>query len=124
MEKLLKKKKELIIGIFLLLAVIICIVFIITNNNDKKENNNNNSDGNNEVEDVIFTEENLKSAYGVSKEDAINIIKPLFNSDNFEYTVDVTKDAKYRVTVKNTISKTEYKFDVDPVTKSYSEIEK
>lgn len=122
MKKLLKKKKELIIGVVLLLAVIICVVFIITNNNDKKENDNN--DENTKIEDVIFTEEDLKNAYGVSKDDAINIVKPLFKSDNFEYTAVVTKSAKYQVTVKNTISKKEYKFEVDPVTKSYSEIEK
>lgn len=126
MDKLLKKKKELIIGVVLLLAVILCIVFLVTNGKDKKEKNNDNNieDTSKTPQDVVFTEEDLKSAYGVSKEDAINLVKPLFNSDNFEYTAVVTNKAKYLVTVKNTISKKEYKFEVDPVTKSYYEIEK
>lgn len=126
MDKLLKKKKELIIGGVLLLAVILCIVFLVTNGKDKKEKSkdNNIEDTNKAPQDVVFTEEDLKSAYGVSKEDAINLVKPLFNSDNFEYTAVVTNKAKYLVTVKNTISKKEYKFEVDPVTKSYYEIEK
>lgn len=124
MDKLLKNKKELIIGVVLLLAVILCIVFIVTNNKDGKENDNSVGDANRAPQDVVFTEEDLKKAYGMNKEDAINLVKPLFNSDNFEYTAVVTKEAKYLVTVKNTISKTEYKFEVDPVTKSYYEIEK
>lgn len=126
MDKLLKKKKELIIGVVLLIAVILCIVFLVTNGKDKKEKNidNNIEDTNKAPEDVAFSEEDLKSAYGVNKEDAINLVKPLFNSDNFEYTAVVTNKAKYLVTVKNTISKQEYQFEVDPVTKSYYEIEK
>ncbi len=126
MDKILKKKKELIIGVVLLLAVILCIVFLVTNNKDKegKNNDNNINDTDRAPQDVVFTEEDLKSAYGVNKEDAINLVKPLFNSDNFEYTAVVTKEAKYLVTVKNTISKVEYQFEVDPVTKTYYEIEK
>lgn len=126
MDKLLKKKKELIIGVVLLIAVILCIVFLVTNGKDKKEKNidNNIEDTNKAPEDVAFSEEDLKSAYGVNKEDAINLVKPLFNSDNFEYTAVVTNKAKYLVTVKNTISKQEYQFEVDPITKSYYEIEK
>lgn len=115
-----KHKKELIIGGVLVVAAIVCIVFLF--NNSKEEDNNTN--GNNE-ENIVYekvTEDQIVDVYGVSKEDAIALVKQNFNSDNFEYSVEISSEARYIVTVKNVIDEKEYKFEVNPMTKECYEI--
>jgi hypothetical protein len=58
----------------------------------------------------------------MSKQDAINLVKSIFNSDTFEFEAEINKEAKYVVTVKNTITDGTYKYLVDPVSKSFSEM--
>lgn len=116
-KMVMKHKKELIIGIVLVVAAIVCIVFLF--NNSKEEDNNIN--GNNE-ENIVYekvTEDQIVDVYGVSKEDAIALVKQNFNSDNFEYSVEISSEARYIVTVKNVIDEKEYKFEVNPMTKEY-----
>lgn len=101
----------------LVVAAIVCIVFLF--NNSKEEDNNIN--GNNE-ENIVYekvTEDQIVDVYGVSKEDAIALVKQNFNSDNFEYSVEISSEARYIVTVKNVIDEKEYKFEVNPMTKEY-----
>ena len=45
-----------------------------------------------------------------------------FNSDNFEFNVSISSNAKYIVEVKNTVNDNVYKYEVDPATKTYVEI--
>ena len=120
-DYLLKYKKEIAIGAVLLIAVIVCIVFLVSNNKDTN-NENEKPDINNEVENVVITEEEIVEAYGVTKEDAISLVKQSINSDNFEFTVTINSKAKYIVTVKNTLTDSVYKYEVDPMTKQYYEI--
>lgn len=120
-DYLVKYKKEIAIGAVLLIAVIVCIVFLFVNNGDN-DNENENSNTGNEIENVVITEEEIVGAYGVTKEDAIALVKQSINSDNFEFTVTISSEAKYIVTVKNTLTDAIYKYEVDPMTKQYYEI--
>lgn len=122
MDYLMNHKKEIAIGAVLLVAVVVCIVFLLLNNGDSNKNENENSTGTGEVENVVITEEEIVKTYGVTKEDAIKLVKQSINSDNFEYSVTINSKAKYIVTVKNTLTNSEYKFEVDPMTKQYYEI--
>ena len=137
MDVILKHKKEIAIGAILLVAVIVCIVFLLLNNGDDSNNENGNTNlvnninrsnengntvDNTEVENVVITEEEIVNTYGLTKEDAINLVKQNINSDNFEYSVEINNKARYVVTVKNTLTNTEYKYEVDPMTKEYYEI--
>lgn len=122
MDVISKHKKEIAFGAILLVAVIVCIVFLLLNNGDDSNNENGNTVDNTEVENVVITEEEIVNTYGLTKEDAINLVKQNINSDNFEYSVEINNKARYVVTVKNTLTNTEYKYEVDPMTKEYYEI--
>ena len=120
-----KKKSnnnKVIIIAAVVVIVIICIIFLLMNGGNKKENNDKKD--NTVVEDKghKIEEKDIVDAYGMSKEDAINLVKKLFNSDNFEFSAEVNEDAKYVVTAKNTISDTSYKYLVDPINQSFYEI--
>lgn len=117
-----KKRMEIIIGAIIVLAIIICVICFLGKGKDKN-NNENNANTNPPVEDKVFTEQDIIDAYGMSKEDAINLVKSLFNSDNFDFDAEVSKTAKYIVTVTNTINDSTYTYEVDPISKSYYEVE-
>lgn len=123
-----KHKKEVIIGCIFLIAIISCIVFLFVNNDNNGDNGENNEENsvNNVIGDVDstnVTEKDIIDVYDFSKEDAKELVSSAFNSDNFEYTVIVGDDGKYIVKVKNTINDNTYKFEVDPATKKYVEIQ-
>jgi len=59
-------------------------------------------------------EEQLIDATGMTKEDAIKIVKANFGSDNYEFTAEATKDGLYKVTVKNTVEDSKFIYYVDP----------
>ena len=69
---------------------------------------------------VAASEDDLKDAYNMSKEDAINKVKTLYNSDVYEFSAEINKDSKYIVTVKNTVTESVTKYLVDPTTTSGS----
>ena len=114
------KKVELIIGIVVVVVIIFLGLFLIFKKSDDSKNNG--KDNGTEEQGITFTEKNIVDAYGMSSEDAIKLVKDMFHSDNFTFSANVTEDAKYIVTVKNTISNTEYKYEVDPVTESFYEL--
>lgn len=122
MKNILKHKKELIIGIVFVLVIIVCLIFFFANNKNGKGSSSN-TENNVIGGDVTFTEQDLIDTYGVSGENAINIVKEYYNSDNFEYSFSVTDDAMYIVTVKNSINGNTYKFKLNPSTKSYYSID-
>jgi len=123
MKNILKKKKELIIGLIFLVVIILCIVFIVSNGNSKENKKEDKKDDKVVVDPGHKIEEkDIVDAYGMSKDDAIKIVKKLFNSDNFDFSAEINSDSKYVVTVKNTVSDTEYKYLVDPISKSYYEM--
>lgn len=101
-------------NIRLIVAVVIAIILIITGvlflNSNKtspeKPNNPSVSEG--------TREEQIKEVTGMTKEDAINIVKENFGSDNYEFKAEATEDGLYKVVVTNTIEKTTITYFVDP----------
>jgi len=114
-----KKRKQIIFCIVIALLIIIAgiIIALLSNdgkNNDKKEENE---------KTVVSNEETVENEYNFSKEDAINSVKSIFNSDNYEFSATTREDNMYIVTVKNTENKNEYIYIVDPNDGSFTMIE-
>lgn len=123
MNKLLEKKKELLIGAIFVIAIIVCIVFFVVNKDDnevvKEEQGKTDV-----VDDVKVDEKEIVDAYGMTSNQAIDIVKAIFNSDNFEFTCEVNGEAKYVVKAKNVITEKVYEYLVDPISGSFYEITK
>ena len=123
-------KKELMIGVIFFIAVVVCIVFLFLNSDKKGANNiGNNNDSENETNSIIndvdstkVTEEDIMEIYNFSKEDAKKLVQSSFNSDTFEFNVIVNDEGKYIVTAKSLVNTTIYRYEVDPSTKTYSEL--
>lgn len=126
LKELFTKNKKLVIGILgAVVALIVIIILVVTltgNDEDKKGNNNGNGNGENKTpeeeqypDDAIFSdEETIKNEYGFSKEDAINVIKAFYHSDNYKFEAKARKDNMYEVTVTNTETNTADVYEVDP----------
>ena len=114
-----KNKNKIIISLIFLLFLCTIIILIINN-----EKNNSNTETNNDANIILdeVTEEDIISAYNFTKEDAKKLVMQEFNSDNFEFNVSISSNAKYIVEVKNTVNDNVYKYEVDPITKTYVEI--
>lgn len=119
-NKFIKKNKNKII-ISLIFLLFLCTIIILIINNEK---NNSNTETNNDANIILdeVTEEDIISAYNFTKEDAKKLVMQEFNSDNFEFNVSISSNAKYIVEVKNTVNDNVYKYEVDPITKTYVEI--
>ena len=108
-----KKKQEINKNyIIIAVAIVVWLVigFILIKGGGKKDNNQNNE----EVEKIGAKEDDIIQAYGMSKEDAINVVKRIYNSDNYEFSADINNESKYIVTVKNIITEKTSKYVVDP----------
>lgn len=121
-ENNLQGKNYIMIGVGAVLVIVIIGFLLVKGcSNDKNNDKNNENNGN---EDVITkkgaTEEDIIAAYGMSKQDAINLVKALYNSDNFEFTADINEDSKYIVSVKNIITNNVDKYFVDPTSSGES----
>lgn len=114
------KKNKIIIASIIFLIIILTITFLIINNNKNESNNKVNNNDNTTIDEI--TENDIVDTYNFTKEDAKNLVMQLFNSDNFEFNVTISSNAKYIVEVKNTINDNVYKYEVDPITKTYVEI--
>lgn len=123
-KELFIKNKKLVIGILgavVALIIVIILVVSLTGKDEDKKGNNNGSGGSKNPEeeqypdDAIFSdEETIKNEYGFSKEDAINVIKKFYHSDNYEFEAKARKDNMYEVTVVNTETNTADVYEVDP----------
>ncbi len=110
----------LIAGAVVVVLIIVLVVFLLTGNGksdkeSKKDENENNG--------PTVTDKDIETAYGMSKQDAIDIVKPHFNSDNFSFAAELNANNKYTVTVTNTLTDSVYKYEVDPLNKTYYEID-
>jgi len=129
-----KHKKEIIIIGVALLVAIVTIVFVKLSTQEEEyypidkievpddEEDTEKPKDEPTVQPGTTSEETMIDVYGMSKEDAIKLVKTAFNSDNFEFTAVINKEAKYVVTAKNTITNTKYTYEVDPLTKEFYEI--
>lgn len=106
-----KKRKQLLLITLAILITLITILGIIFLINDSQDKNKTDVQG--------PTEEIIEQNYSFTKEDAINLIKPLFHSDNYSFSAELNKDSLYVVTIINTLTSTKYIYYVDPATKTY-----
>lgn len=133
-----QKTKIIIILITVLVALAILVAFLMLGAKGDKNNTNNNTDNKNNIENIEqntenekfnnpkdaenVTEKDIIGVYNFSKEDAKKMVMANFNSDNFEFYVNVSTEGKYIVTVRNTISEKIYKYEVDPAKRTFVEI--
>jgi hypothetical protein len=109
---------NLIILIALVVLVIVGVVLLIIKGvGNKKDNKENSEPG--EVEN--FKENQIVDAYNVSKEEAIGLVRNIFNGDVYDFSCEI-KGADYIVTVKNRLTGEVYEYKVDPINKSFYEI--
>ncbi len=111
----LKKNKKIVIGAILIVIAAILLVLLLTNV-FKKDNNKSNH----EERKVESDEKSIEEDYHFTKDDAINIIKKIYNSDNYEFDALADVDNTYIVTVTNTDTNESTKYKVDPSDGSFS----
>lgn len=108
--KFIKENLRLIIAVSIALILIITGVILLNINKDKED----------DKQTPPTTEENreeqLVSATGMTKEDAIEIVKLNFGSDNYTFDANATNDGLYKVVVTNTVDESKLVYFVDPVT--------
>lgn len=104
-----KNKKMLLIVVAAVVIIVIGILVAVLSN-DKEEKGKKPS----QETGINATEQTVEQEYGFSKEDAINVIKGVFNSDSYEYEATIREDNMYVVTVTNPDSDSKYVYIVDP----------
>ena len=125
MEKKKSKRKnilkgnEKLFGIIVAVVLVLCLVGVIVTRGSKKNDDVKPSSGDIVDDKIDFTDKDLKDIYGMSGEDAIEIVKRDFKSDTFEFSYEVDKNSQYIVIAKNKITGTVYKYSVDPSSGSY-----
>lgn len=110
--KFIKENIRLTIAVIVALSLILAgVILIVFNKDDKKEKPNTPTEE--------TREEQLVESTGMTKEQAIEIVKENFGSDNYEFTAEATNDGFYKVTAKNTVEDTEIVYYVDPTNGLY-----
>lgn len=112
-----QKKMLLVIGVALLVIVVGIIIAVTGKDTEDKDKEKPST-----ATEIKSSEETVEDEYGFTKEDAINVIKGVFNSDSYEYEATVREDNMYIVTVTNPDSDTKYAYVVDPNDGSFYEI--
>lgn len=114
MSILKSRKWQIVLGACVIVVVVISMVLAFPKSKERIQKEQEKNDVSNKV-----SKNKVKELYGMSENDAINIIKKEYNDDNYEYTVVVNKEIKYEVTVKNRLTSNIDKYVVDPSTKTY-----
>ena len=112
------KKINLIILIAAIVLIISGIMIALFSGNGNKEKDK----GQNEEKNIVSNEETVEEEYGFTKQDAIEVIKKIYNSDSYEFKAEVREDNMYIVTVSNPDTNSEYKYVVNPNDGSFSEL--
>ena len=112
-----KSKNIIIMAIVIVIVLALLLILIKGCSKEKKEEK---KEENNIIEKKGASEGNIIEAYGMSKEDAINIVKEIYNSDSYEFTCEIDNDSKYVVSVKNVVTNEVTKYIVDPESKDNS----
>lgn len=112
------KENKLLLGIIggIVLILIIVIIVVSSSSTDEKDKDKESENK------IISNEQIVEDEYGFSKEDAINAVKPRYNSDNYEFEATTREDNMYIVTVKNIDTESITKYVVDPNNGSVSEL--
>ncbi len=101
-------KNNLRIVIPVIISIVIIIIGIIYINWDGSYEN--------KLQNEATLEENLFNRTGMSKEDAIELVKPNFVNEVYVFSSEATNDNLYKVTATNTVSLDEKVYYVDPTT--------
>ena len=107
-----KTNKNIFIVIIVLAVVLIASAVILMVVNNKKDEVKNEKPE--EEEKIYATEDSVEEEYHFSKEDAINSVKGIFVSDNYEFDATIREDNMYIVTVTNTENDSKYQYIVNP----------
>ena len=102
-----KKNIEYIIISCIVLIILLTLGFILFKGNSDKKNKE-------EEKKSKFSEEDIINAYNMSSQDAINLVKTIYNGDSYEFEASINSNLKYIVTVKNIITESTTKYLVDP----------
>ena len=118
------KKKKNNNNFIIIIAVVVLVLliggFLLINGCSKSDKESNNTNNDEVVEKIGAKEADIIKAYGMSKNDAIEVVKAIYNTDNFEFSADINEDSKYIVSVTNTITNSIDKYLVDPTSSEKS----
>lgn len=110
-EKKNNSKINIVIVVALVAVVVVALALVVpslTKKESKKEEKTETK------ENVKVTEKTVSEEYGFTKDDAINAVKKVYNSDNYSFEAEVRNDNMYIVTVTNTDTNESQKYLVDP----------
>ena len=116
-------KKENNINIIIIavgVVILLLVGFIVIKGCSNTSKNNEEQENDTDVVEKKGASEDIIKSYGMSKNDAIEIVKSIYNSDNFEFSAEINEDSKYIISVKNLISEKTEKYLVDPTSTSKS----
>ena len=101
--RFIKENLRVIIAVFIALTLIAICTILLAIYDDTKENNK---------------QENIKEQIieitGMTSDDAIDIVKDNFYSNNYEFMAEATSDSLYKVIVTNIIDNGKTIYYVDP----------
>ena len=103
-EKVKNDKKVLIIVIVAFVLIIAGAILVFSNDGGTSTNGTNTPSTDNKA---------------LTKEEATNIIKEIFNGDNYKFNCEKIEGGNYKVTVTNTLNGKNYYYFVDATTKTY-----
>lgn len=120
-EKPKKKINILEIAIIIVfIATLIIVVLSVTkdNNSSSKKGDTPNQEEESKTPISTADEEELKKEFGMSKDDAIALVKERYNSvEDYTFSASITEDRKYLVSVYHEALQTTNQYVVDPETK-------
>lgn len=103
-----KKKKILIIVLSVLLgaSIIYLGVYLFYDKDEEKPIDT----------DVVVepTDKSVEDTFGTTKEEAIDVVKEMYNGDSYEFDAEIRADNWYVVTVTHVVDKTVTVYEVDP----------
>ena len=117
--KFIKSNLRLIIAIIVAIILIVAGVIIINLNKEEKG-----KDTPTKEEQEEQREDQLAEVTDMTGDQAIEIVKKNFGSDNYEFRYEVTEDSFYKVIVTNIVDDSEIIYYVDPTNgKSYIDMD-
>lgn len=113
--KYIKENLRIFVAVIVACVLIVLgIILILIDNNGKNDLDNKQQ----------IREEELIEITGMSKEDAIEVVKNNFHGNNYDFFVEITSDSLYEVKAVSKTSDSEIIYFVDPVNgKAYINID-
>lgn len=113
-----KKNRYLWLSIIIvsIIVIIVGVVMAMNNGKDKNKDDDKNKDKDipEQKEEYVSDEAKIEEQYDFTTEDAIAIIKNIFNGDGYEFTAKIRIDNMYVVTVTNKDIDSKYVYIVNP----------